>query len=85
MLVRDWQAAVLSQPSFLMELNGAQVVIRAAPVQGFPMEFVFHSPAVGHATVCIVGGQAATSYFHLAGRPPAPLMECFFGSASLSE
>lgn len=48
----------------------------------FPMGSVFHSPAVGFAAVCIVSGQAASIFFHLAGRANALEVRRFFGSAS---
>lgn len=46
------------------------------------MGSVFHFPAVGFAAVCIVSGQAASMFFHLAGRADALEVRRFFGSAS---
>ena len=51
----------------------------------FPMGFVFHFPAVGLAAVCIVSRQAASMFFHLAGRTIALLVRRFFGSAPSSK
>lgn len=68
-----------------MEIKGALGVNRAAPEQGFPMGSVFHSPAVGLAAVCNVSRQAASIFFHLAGRTTASEVECFLGSAPSSK
>lgn len=67
-----------------MEINGVLVVLRASPAKGFPMGSVFHFPAVDPAAVCDVSRQAASRFFHLAGRATASQVERFFGSAPSS-